>query len=102
MKHNPGRRRFAGRTLAGALNERDGAVMADGFSVHLVDCTNTLLDEIAIPTQKRKDIAQTYALAIKSGEAVDWAKVNAAIIKRWSVGGLKWIKESAWSGRCWN
>jgi hypothetical protein len=49
---------------------------------------------------RRKDVAQTYALAIRSSESVDWSKVNTAIINRWSPYALKWIKEQAWSGKC--
>jgi len=48
---------------------------------------------------RQKDIAQTYALALKSSDTTDWAKVNAAIIKRWSRSGLKRIKHLAWSGQ---
>lgn len=69
--------------------------------MELADCTNTLLREIAEPSIKRIDVAKTYALAIKSSEAVNWPVVNAAIIKRWSKSGLVWIKKQAWSGKCW-
>lgn len=69
--------------------------------IELADCERTLLDEIACPEAKRLDIAKTYALALKSSECnrVDWAKVNAAIIQRWSKSALIWIKEKAWSGK---
>ena len=64
--------------------------------------TSTLLDEIATPTLYQRDVAQSYALALALPKAdVDWRKVNAAIIKRWSLSGLARIKELAWSGRCW-
>ena len=49
---------------------------------------------------KQKQIAQTYALALRSSYKTDWAIVNAAIIERWSVSGLERIKKLAWSGRC--
>lgn len=45
-------------------------------------------------------IAQTYALAIRSSWPTDWAKVNAMIIERWSKSGLLRIKNTAWSGKC--
>lgn len=69
--------------------------------MELIDCQQTLLDEIAMPDCKRRDIAMTYALALKSSErdSVDWPKVNAAIIARWSRSGLGWIKDKAWSGK---
>jgi hypothetical protein len=66
----------------------------------LADCTGTLLREIAEPSSKRRDIAKTYALALRSSEATDWKAVNAAIIARWSVSALNWIKEQAHSGKC--
>jgi hypothetical protein len=61
-----------------------------------------LLQEIADPKFFRNDVAQTYALALRSSDAndVDWRKVNEAIIKRWSPYALTWIKERAWSGKC--
>ena len=68
--------------------------------LELCNCTRVLLDEIAMPEMKRKDVAKTYALAIRSSEAVDWSRVNRAIIDRWSFHALNWIKEQAWSGKC--
>lgn len=64
-------------------------------AIELADCTNVLLDEIAMQEAKRKDIALTYRLAMQSSEDVDWAKVNRAIIDRWSFSALKYIKEMA-------
>jgi hypothetical protein len=64
--------------------------------VDLVDPQGTLLDEIADPSMKRKDVAQTYAFAIRQHDEVDFAVVNRAIVERWSIAGLKWIKEEAW------
>ncbi len=71
--------------------------------LELACCEQTLLREIEDKFFKRLDIAKTYALAMKSSEcsSVDWAKVNAAIIERWSLSGLVYIKNQAWSGNCW-
>ena len=70
----------------------------------LADCTNTLLAEIAGKEFTRLDVAKTYALAMRAEkygtEKVDWAAVNKAIIERWSVSALNWIKSQAWSGKC--
>lgn len=68
----------------------------------LAGCQGVLLDEIANPKMKRLDIAKTYRLALESSERrhIDWFKVNSAIIARWSFSGLCWIKEQAWSGKC--
>ena len=62
----------------------------------LCDCENVLLEEIARPEMKRRDIALTYGLALVSGEKIDWSKVNQAIIERWSINALIWIKTQAW------
>ena len=71
------------------------------MKIELADCTNAILREIDNPRLYRKDIAMTYALALRSSEEVDWAKVNKAIMNRWSSSGLKFIKEQAWSGKCY-
>ncbi len=70
--------------------------------VELSDCTNFLLREIADEKMFRNDIAKTYALAMRSSFPTDYAKVNAAIIERWSASGLKYIKERAWSGKAFD
>lgn len=58
-------------------------------------CTETLLMEIRDNKFKRRDIAKTYFLAMTSTEKTDWKKVNTAIIERWSISGLKYIKRLA-------
>lgn len=70
------------------------------MAFELRNCTRVLLDEIAMPEMKRKDVAKTYALSLRSSESVDWARVNQAIIDRWSFHALDWIKTQAWSGKC--
>ena len=32
-------------------------------------------------------------------EKIDWEKVNTAIINRWSISGLEYIKKRAWEGK---
>jgi hypothetical protein len=61
--------------------------------------TPALLHEIAMPEMNQRDIASTYGLALRSLCETDWAKVNAAIVERWSVAGLMQIKEAAWAGK---
>ena len=70
--------------------------------MQLCDCERVLLEEIGNRKMKRKDVAQTYALALRSREfdSIDWKKVNGAIIERWSTFALLWIKERAFSGKC--
>ena len=65
----------------------------------LTNCEKILLREISDTTFKQRDIAKTYALAMASGEDVNWLEVNKAIIRRWSTAGLVRIKEAAWSRR---
>ena len=77
-----------------------GAGRRNNMRVVMVDCTNTILREIAIPEIRPRDVAQSYRLAMESGEAVDWAKVNSAIIERWGIDKLITIKTTAHSGRC--
>lgn len=50
----------------------------------------------------QKQIAQTYALALRSTWPTDWKRVNEAIMKRWSPSGLERIKKMAWSGKCFD
>jgi hypothetical protein len=64
--------------------------------VDLVDPEGTILNEIADPRMKRDDVALTYAFAIRQRAEMDWSKVNHAIIDRWSLSALKYIKERAW------
>lgn len=68
------------------------------MGAELVDCENVLLGEIADKRLKREDVAQTYALTLMSSERdqVDWFRVNRAIMARWSMAGLKWIKKRTW------
>ena len=68
--------------------------------IELMDCTRVLLDEIGNMRMTRRDVAKTYALALRSSEEPDWAVVNKAIMKRWSRHALEWIKTQAWSGKC--
>lgn len=67
--------------------------------IELVHCTETLLNEIACKKANRKDIAKTYFLSMKSSETVNWKVVNAAIVNRWSINALHFIKILAWNGK---
>lgn len=73
--------------------------MTEGLRIELCNCTQVLLDEIAMKDSRRIDIAQTYALALRSSTPTDWKRVNEAIIARWSASALRWIKDRAWSGK---
>lgn len=62
----------------------------------MLDVQVQLLAEIANPRMKREDVALTYAFGLRQGSGVDWLTVNNAIIERWSMAALKWIKTYAW------
>ena len=66
--------------------------------IELINCEDALLREIAEPELHRKDVALTYAFAVRSSEnaTINWSKVNGAIIERWSMSALEWIKREAW------
>lgn len=67
-------------------------------ALELLDPEGTLLCEVADHRMKRADVALTYAMALVHSQrgSIDWPKVNHAIIDRWSLSALKWIKERAW------
>ena len=73
--------------------------MSDQLTMEIADVEGVIEREIK-QGLTQKQIAQTYALAIRSSWPTDWAKVNAMIIERWSVSGLTKIKNMAWSGKC--
>lgn len=66
--------------------------------VEMVDVEGTLLREIADTRLKRNDVALTYAYGLRRSciKTIDWPKVNQAILARWSLAGLSYIKTRAW------
>lgn len=64
------------------------------FTAHLLNVEDVIENEINLGATQ-KSVAKTYALALRSDWPTDWARVNAAIMKRWPK-GLRRIKESAW------
>jgi hypothetical protein len=73
--------------------------MADGVRINLICCTQVLSDLAADKRVTRKNIAVTYAMAIKSAaekaDDPDWKAINGAILARWKMSGLEWIKKRA-------
>lgn len=47
----------------------------------------------------QKEVAKTYALALRKMDSVDWKRINQAIMDRWPK-GLERVKNLAWSGKC--
>jgi len=68
------------------------------ITFEIADVEATIEREIAAKCNQRQ-VAQTYALALRSSWPTDWARVNAAIVARWPK-GLNRVKEMAWSGKC--
>ena len=61
----------------------------------------TLISDINDRKMTRDDVAVTYRQAIVSEQhfdcvTIDWSRVNKAIVRRWSLSALKYIKENAW------
>ncbi len=50
------------------------------------------------PKLTRKNCVEMYAelLRTRSMDLIDWPAVNRSIMNRWSLSGLKWIKDRAW------
>ncbi len=69
------------------------------FQINLVCCTQVILQDLTVPKITQKDVAITYAMAIKSAaqkaDAPDWKTINEAIIAKWSMSGLERIKKRA-------
>ncbi len=53
--------------------------------MEMANCTEQLIQDIADPKMYRKNVAMTYALALKSSEETDWARVNKAIMVRYRM-----------------
>jgi hypothetical protein len=65
-----------------------------------IACVEMVIENELTQGCSQKQIAQTYALALRSSWPTDWAKVNGMIIKKWSANALERIKKMAWSGSC--
>ena len=65
---------------------------------HLWDVERLIEREIDAGLSQRQ-IAMTYALAIRSSYPTDWSRVNRAIVAKWPK-GLDRIKKMAHSGSC--
>lgn len=67
--------------------------------INLVCCTQVILQDLAAKGCRQKDVALTYAMAIKSqaqgADIPDWHAINTAILARWKMSGLERIKKRA-------
>ena len=62
-------------------------------------CVESVIENEIAMGLNQKQIAQTYALALRSSWPTDWTRVNKAILAKWPR-GLERIKKMAWSGKC--
>ena len=67
------------------------------MQIQMVDPQQVILEEIADGRLTRDDVALTYAIAIRQKSEMDWPRVNAAILERWSMDALFYIKRKAWA-----
>jgi hypothetical protein len=67
--------------------------------MEMMCCESVILNEIKMGLSQ-KQIAQSYALALRSSWKTDWKVVNEAIIAKWSFKALNRIKTMAWNGSC--
>ncbi len=70
-----------------------------GEARRIVSATQELLDAIKDHANKQADVADLYQTTLMFKVEFDAPAVNAAIIDRWSMSGLRHIKQLAWSGR---
>lgn len=49
-----------------------------------------------VESKNRREAARRYSWGLQAG-GVNFEKVNTAIVERWSVSGLKYIKRLVWS-----
>ena len=73
--------------------------LGNGWRINMVCCTDVICNEVAHKKITQRDVALSYALAIKSqmqkADAPDWGTINRAIIDRWSMAGLERITPAA-------
>ena len=70
--------------------------MSKEMKIELMSCEEIILEEIANKEATRDNVALTYAFCIDSSEKIDFAKINKAIVDRWSRSALQYIKKEAW------
>ena len=70
-------------------------------TINLVCCTQVICNEVSNKEVRRKDVAFTYAMALKSSaqgaDKPDWKTINEAILSRWEKRGLVAVKNRAWA-----
>lgn len=71
------------------------------MQMYMTSTTWVLLNEIETLRLPQKDVAKTFALALRSEHAgvckTDWEKVGAAALRRWRPSGWQRVKEMGWA-----
>lgn len=62
--------------------------------IELMACEAVIENECSHRECTQADVAKTYAMALVSSWPTDWARANAAILKRWPK-GLERVKKKA-------
>jgi len=69
------------------------------MSFVLTQAATTIEAECADKQFTRDNVALSYALGLRAdaaGYPVDWPRANRAIVERWGVSALEYIKRKAW------
>ena len=57
----------------------------------------TDIESVVASTKTRREMAELYAVLMHPQHSKpNWPELNRAIMDRWSLSGLKWIKARAW------
>ena len=78
-------------------------IVKSDYTMEMLGCEATILNEISHKICKRNDVALTYYFCMVSSKDIDYKKINKAIIERWSFSGLEYIKKEAnkWFNKKW-
>ena len=60
------------------------------------ELTEAFVAKIAHPAHKRDDVALWYEQSLRERWNVDYKEINHAIIQRWSIAALRYVKDKAW------
>lgn len=66
------------------------------MNVELMGAEEIILQEIADKDFTRDNVATTYAFCIASLDNTKFGRINKAIVERWSLSALDYIKNKAW------
>ena len=64
----------------------------------LLNPEKMIIGECSDRRMRRYDVAVSYQICLRiiAPDSEAWKRINQAIISRWSLAGLEWIKARAW------